>query len=313
MTIDASLQPYLDTWKAAWRHVTQDAPPQVRRAMLEKLADASRKPLPEGVSSQVVTVEGGPRPVRVRLFRPASALPVPALVYMHGGGWIQGSPETHDEIAAFIAAQARTLVASVDYALAPENPFPAAVEDCAAVVRWVFAQAGDLAVRPDAIAVGGDSAGANLAAAMTLLFRGTSHGLRAQVLFYPPVDFAHDRPSIRENAEGPIITARSLPEVAALYLPNPDDRTNPLAAPMLAQEHRNLPAAFVAVAEHDPLRDEGADYARALQAAGVPAVLHEGRGLFHGYLRAMSLAPVARAPLEAACRWLAERVGQPHS
>lgn len=301
--IDPSLQPYLDHWKAAWSDVAPDAPASVRRAKLEQLAEEARRPLPPGVTSEVMTVAGGRRPVRVRLFRPAGAS-LPALVYMHGGGWIQGSPETHDEIAAFIADRAGQLVLSVDYALAPENPFPAAIEDCAAVLHHVFDNAAALGVDTRAVSVGGDSAGANLAAAMTLSFRGTDRALRAQMLFYPPVDFAHDRPSITENADGPIITAKSLPGVAALYLANPADRTNPLAAPMLAESHSGLPPAFIAVAEHDPLRDEGRDYARALQRAGVATVLHEGKGLFHGYLRALSLAPIAREPLDAACDWL---------
>lgn len=309
MAIDPSLKPYLDGWKAAWQHVAPDAPIAVRRALLERLAKEARKPLPPGVTSEVVTVDGGPRPVRVRLFRSTATSAVPAMAYMHGGGWMQGSPETHEEIAAFITSQTGHLVASVDYALAPEYPFPAAVEDCAAVVRWLFAQADVLRIRPDAISVGGDSAGANLAAAMTLKFRGTAQSPKAQVLFYPAVDFAHDRPSIHENADGPIITARSLPGTAALYLPDPADRQNPLAAPMLAATHRHLPPAYIAVAEHDPLRDEGRDYARALEAEGVPVALHEGKGLFHGYLRAMSMARVAKAPLESACRWLQGRVG----
>ncbi|MHB2168702.1 alpha/beta hydrolase [Alsobacter sp. R-9] len=304
--IDPSLQPYLDGWSEAWRDVPRGAPVSVRRAKLEALSEASRKPLPPGIVSEVVTVPGGPRPVRVRLFRPQGGFR-PALVYMHGGGWMQGSPETHDEIAAAIADRAGHAVFSVDYALAPENPFPAAVEDCAAVVRWVFGHAAALGVDPAAVSVGGDSAGGNLAAAMTLLFRGSPQALRCQVLFYPAVDFAHDRLSVRENAAGPIITAESLPGTAAMYLPNPADRRNPLAAPMLAESHAGLPPAFVAVAEHDPLRDEGRDYAKALQAAGVDTMLHEGRGLFHGYLRAMSLAPVAREPLDTACAWLAAR------
>lgn len=310
MAIDASLQPYLDGWTAAWQHLAPDAPITARRALLEKLSTEARKPLPDGVTTEVVTVVGGPRPVRVRLFRPTAAGAIPAMAYMHGGAWMQGSPETHDEIAAFVAAETGHLVASIDYALAPEHPFPAAVEDCAAVVRWLFGQAHALRIRPDAISVAGDSAGANLAAAMTLMFRGTAQAIRSQMLFYPAVDFAHDRPSVKENADGPIITAKSLAGPAALYLPDPADRTNPLAAPMLAESHAGLPPAYVAVAEHDPLRDEGRDYARALEAAGVPVEVHGGKGLFHGYLRAMSLAPVAKAPLARACAWLREQVGR---
>ena len=307
--IDPSLQPYLDHWAKAWADLPPGAPPAQRRELLERLSDAARKPLPPGVASTVEHVDGTQRSVRVRLFRPASARPVPCLVYMHGGGWMQGSPETHDEITAAIAHDAGHLVVSVDYALAPEHPFPAAVDDCAAVLRWVHARAGDLGVAGDAVSIGGDSAGANLAAAMTLLFRGTAQAPRAQLLFYPPVDFAHDRPSIRENADGPIITARSLAEAPLLYLSRPADRDDPLAAPMLAASHAGLPPAFIAVAEHDPLRDEGRDYAERLRTSGVDVVLHEGRGLFHGYLRAMSWAPVAREPLTAACAWLSRQAG----
>lgn len=307
--IDPSLQPYLDHWAKAWADLPPGATPAMRRERLEQLSDAARKPLPPGVESTVAHVDGPARRVRVRLFRPASAEPLPCLVYMHGGGWMQGSPETHDEITAAIAHDARHIVVSVDYALAPELPFPAAVDDCAAVLRWVHASAEALGVDSSAVSVGGDSAGANLAAAMTLLFRGAAQAPRSQLLFYPPVDFAHDRPSIRENADGPIITARGLAEGPALYLPRPGDRTDPLAAPMLAASHEGLPPAFIAVAEHDPLRDEGRDYAERLRASGVDVVLHEGRGLFHGYLRAISWAPVAREPLTAACAWLSQRTG----
>lgn len=302
--IDPTLQPYLDHWAQAWADLPPDATPAMRRAHLEQLSDAARKPLPPGLVSTVGHVEGPGRSVRVRLFRPATAGPLPCLVYMHGGGWMQGSPETHDEITAAIAQEAGHLVVSVDYALAPEHPFPAAVDDCAAVLRAVHAAADAFGIDAARVSVGGDSAGANLAAAMTLMFRGTPQAPRAQLLFYPPVDFAHDRPSIRENADGPIITTRGLAEGPALYLPRPGDRTDPRAAPMLAASHAGLPPAFIAVAEHDPLRDEGRDYAQRLRDSGVEVVLHEGRGLFHGYLRAMSWAPVARAPLTDACAWL---------
>jgi acetyl esterase len=222
---------------------------------------------------------------------------------MHGGGWSQGSPETHDEITATLAGDCRATVYSVDYALAPESPFPAAVEDCRAVVEWLFANAVRENVRFDAISVGGDSAGANLAAAMTLIFRGTPQRIRGQLLFYPPVDFTHSRPSFTENADGPIIKTRSMPAVMALYLPNAADRTNPLAAPIRAASHRGLPPAFIAVAEHDPLRDDGIAYAETLEAAGVPVTLHRGRGLFHGYLRALSWAACVRSAFGEACAW----------
>jgi acetyl esterase len=301
--IDPSLKPYLDRWKDAWKAMPADASVADRRVMLERLSDQVRKPLPAGMTSTVMQVPA-PRPVRVRLFRPAGPGPLPAVVYMHGGGWMQGSPETHDEIAATMAQLSGHLVVSVDYALAPELPFPAAIEDCVAVTRWMAAEAASLNLDADRISVAGDSAGANLAAALTLYFRGTTPRFRSQVLFYPPVDFAYDRPSVAENANGPIITAQSLAPVGRMYVPKAEDRLNPLAAPFLAQSHAGLPPAFVAVAEHDPLRDEGRDYAARLRAAGVETELNEGSGLFHGFLRALGEAPIALAPMEQACAWL---------
>jgi acetyl esterase len=302
--IDRELEPYLAMWSQAWSDVPADAPVATRRAKLEQLADVARQPLPTGIESVVTHVGNGERPVRVRIFRPISGQASAGLIYMHGGGWMQGSPETHDAIAAGIAGANRQAVISVDYSLAPEHPFPAAVEDCRAVVEWVFANARALNIRPSAIAIGGDSAGGNLAAAMTLAFRGKPQRFAGQLLFYPPVDFAFDRPSVSENANGPIITAASLPGVMKMYLPNPADRTNPLAAPLLAPDHAGLPPAFIAIAKHDPLRDEGREYAEKLAAAGVPVELHAGEGMIHGYLRAMSDSSAVRAAFGAACEWL---------
>ncbi len=301
--IDPTLQPYLDRWAKAWSVLPGDASVSARRSMLEQLSDEARKPLPAGMTSTVMHVPAS-RPVRVRLFRPAQTGPLPALIYMHGGGWMQGSPETHDEITAYIAEQTGHLVVSVDYALAPELPFPAALDDCTAVAHWLVVEARSLDVAADRISTAGDSAGANLAAALCIKLRGAKPHLRAQLLFYPPVDFAHNRPSVQENANGPIITAQSLGPVADMYLPNAEDRLNPLAAPMLAINHEGLPPAFIAVAEHDPLRDEGRDYAAQLRASAVAVELDEGKGLFHGYLRAMSEAQIARKPLDKACAWL---------
>jgi acetyl esterase len=195
-------------------------------------------------------------------------------------------------------------VISVDYAKAPERPFPAAVDDVRAVVGWVFDEAASLGLRPDAVAIGGDSAGANLAAAMTLVFRGTPRRLQAQLLVYPACDFDMDRPSYRENAAGPIVTTASMPAVNAMYCPNPADLRHPLAAPLLADDHAGLPPCYIAVAEHDPLRDSGLAYAEALRAAGVPVELDRGTGLIHGYLRAMHYCADARASFARMCRWL---------
>jgi acetyl esterase len=302
--IDPELQSFLRMWQQAWSDTLGDAPVAARRVVLERISEQTREPLRPGFESTVEIVAGGSRQVRVRIFRPIAGPASPALIFMHGGAWMVGSPETHHQLAGSITEKTHQTVISVDYALAPEYPFPAAIEDCQTVVRWVFTNADALNIRQNAISVGGESSGANLAAAMALHFRGTAQQFRGQLLFYPPVDFTHSRPSFFENADGPLLTTASMINAMAVYVPNPTNRHNPLAAPLQAENHTDLPPAFITVAEHDPLRDDGLAYAEKLMAAGVPVQLHRGAGLIHGYLRALSYSAAARAVLDAACIWL---------
>jgi acetyl esterase len=305
------LQAFLDDWAQAWAPLAPGASPAERRAHFEQVARQMRAPTPQGVSDMEMWAEHAEhlgRRVRLRRFRHEAGVAAstgrPALIYMHGGAWMQGSPETHWDITAAIAAHTGRVVYSVDYALAPEQPFPAAVLDVQAVVQWLCEQADAEGLDRQAIAIGGDSAGGNLAASATLHFRGSSCALQGQLLIYPGVDFRTDRYSHRENANGPIVSVASMPFVNANYCPNPADRMNPLAAPLLAPRHDGLPPAFVAVAQHDPLRDEGIAYAKALQAAGVATHLDPGDGLIHGYLRAMAYSPAVRERFAQMCRWL---------
>jgi len=305
--IHPELQGFLSDWARHWAELPLPATPAQRRAHFERVAERMRQPTPAGVGTDEqhrIALPGSARSVRVRVFRPKATGPRPAMIYMHGGAWMQGSPETHWDITARMAAACEMVVISVDYALAPEHPFPAAVDDCRAVVQWAFDQSTVLGLRREAIAIGGDSAGGNLAAAMTLAFRDSSVRLRAQLLIYPGVDFSLDRPSHRENADGPIITVASMPAVNAMYCPDPKDLRSPLAAPLLAESHAGLPAAYIAVAEHDPLRDEGIAYADALRAAGVAVALDRGPSLIHGYLRAMAYCADARSSFARMCDWL---------
>lgn len=310
--IHPDIQRFLKDWDAAWASLAAGSGAVERRAHFEKVAAAMREPHPEGIVTRehrVQVPETGAQ-VRVRVFGPAQVNgPVPALVYMHGGAWMQGSPETHWDITAGIAAQNQQIVISVDYALSPENPFPRAVYEVVAVVRWAHQQADALGIRADAIAVGGDSAGGNLAAAATLVLRGTSDAPKAQLLIYPATDFSTNRDSHRENANGPLVTVASMPAVNAMYCPDPGDLLNPLAAPLRAESHAGLPPAFVAVAQHDPLRDEGIAYAQALQAAGVQVQLDRGEELIHGYLRAKAYCEPVRERFVAMGRWLKTTLG----
>jgi acetyl esterase len=311
--INPELQPFLRWWDEKWAVLPPAAPPQARRAIINAISDELRQPLPAAVTLEERQVPHGDRPVRVCIFRNTAVRPAPALIFMHGGGFVQGSPETHDAITAGIAERTGYTVVSVDYALAPEHRFPVALRQCEEVVRWTFAHAPELGIRGDAIVVGGDSAGGNLAAALTLVFRGTAQAIKGQLLIYPVVEFNPMRPSMIENANGPIITAAGVPGARALYCPDPADQKDPLFAPMLADDHAGLPTAYIAIAEHDPLRDEGKAYGDKLRAAGVPVELHAGTGLFHGYLRALTLSGAVRDAFGGMCDWLRRLAANRHA
>lgn len=306
LMINPQLEPFLKVWGEKWSVLPPGATPAERRKRFEVIASEMRLPTPDDVDcSAEHWVESVAGPVRVRVFRHRDGGVQPCLIYMHGGAWMQGSPETHWDITARIASWNRQTVVSVDYDLAPEYPFPAAIDQCTAVGRWVHAQAGKLGIDPARIAVGGDSAGGNLAAAMALDLRGSEVPLIAQLLVYPACDFDRSRPSYAENAEAPLLQVKGMDAVNAMYSPDTTQLTrNPRVAPLLAESHAGLPPAFVAVAQNDPLRDSGLAYAEALTKAGVPVTLSRGEGLIHGYLRAMEWCEASRDSLKAMADWL---------
>ncbi|WP_425049844.1 alpha/beta hydrolase fold domain-containing protein [Psychromarinibacter sp. S121] len=297
---------FLEVWDAKWATLGPDATPADRRLHFEGVARDMRLPTPPEVETDEehwIDSDGGP--VRVRIFRHASGGTQPALIYMHGGGWMQGSPETHWDITARIAAWNRQTVISVDYALAPEHPFPEGYLQVLAVARWAQATAGSLGIDPAKIAIGGDSAGGNLAAAVALACRDEGVPLCAQLLIYPACDFDRSRPSYAENAEGPLLKVAGMAKTNALYCPDVEQlNTDPRIAPLAAESHAGLPPAFVAVAQNDPLRDSGVAYAEALKAAGVEVTEDSGEGLIHGYLRGMEYCADCETKLRAMAAWL---------
>ncbi|GIQ76935.1 alpha/beta hydrolase [Bradyrhizobium sp. RD5-C2] len=303
MAIDPELAPFIARLDEAWPEPPLSLPVSAWRDRVEQLSAAARTSYPAGLIVETLIIDA-PRPVRVRIYRPASARPLPALIYMHGGGWVIGSIDSHDAITAAIAADTPCVVISVDYARAPEHPFPAAIEDCAAAVRWTFGNAARFGIDPRAICVGGDSAGGNLAAAMTLAFRESDHALCGQLLIYPCVDVDFDRPSYLSEAEAPYLKAREMIWFWNQYCRDVLQRQNPLAVPMRARSHSDLPPAFIVVAEHDPLRDDGHAYAERLKAAGVQVTFRPGRGLIHGFVRARGLCAAAQAEHLAMTAWL---------
>jgi acetyl esterase len=246
----------------------------------------------------------------VRVYRPRSDGPLPVLFYFFGGGWVVGSLDTSDAICRALAGMVPCVIVSVGYRLAPEHPFPAAVDDCYAAVKWVADHASELGADSGRIAVAGDSSGGNLAAAMTLMARDDDGPpISAQVLVYPPTRTGAATKSMRDNTDPMFFNATSSAWFWHHYLADPADGDSPLASPLNAADHSGLPAALVITAEFCPLRDEGEAYADALSLAGVPVESHRYTGLPHGFLAMASVLDTARDALASIANFLHQRLG----
>jgi len=264
------------------------------------------------VESEDSTVPGPEGDVGVRIYRPRGAgTRLPVLVYYHGGGWVIGDLNTHDHACRELCAGAGCIVVAVDYRLAPEARFPAAVDDSWAALQWVASNATDLGGDPDRIAVGGDSAGGNLPAVMSLLARDAGGPrLALPLLVYPAVDMEFSRPSIDENADGYVLTKDHMIWFRGHYLGSEADRRDFRASPILADDHGGLPPALVITAEFDPLRDEGRDYAEKLRAAGVPVTLSNYEGQVHVFFQLSPILDGGRKVMGEACAALREAFGE---
>jgi acetyl esterase len=224
------------------------------------------------------------------------------LVYFHGGGQVFGDLDTHDPVCRFVASAAGVGVLAIDYRLAPEHPFPAAADDAVAALAFAFEHAERLGFDPRRIAVGGDSAGGNLAAVTALAAKAGEVPMPAfQLLFYPWVDCSRKRRSYELFGDGFLLTADEMDWFRDHYLPAVEDRARWRASPLLAPDHSGLPPAYVVTAGFDPLRDEGEEYARALQAAGVPTVLRRHDGLLHSFVNQTAVNRAARDAMLEAC------------
>jgi len=230
------------------------------------------------------TIPGPAGEIPLRIYTPEVRGSLPVLVYFHGGGWVIGTFDTHDGVCRHLAKQAQAIVISVDYRLAPEHKFPAAAEDCYAATLWAADNAGSLGADAKRLAVGGDSAGGNLAAVVSLMARDRGKPRIAfQLLIYPVTDHAYDTASYRANAEGYLLTKDAMVWFWNHYLGGKADGANPYASPLRAASLAGLPRAMVVTAEFDPLRDEGEAYAQKLRDAGVPVKMKRYDGLIHGF------------------------------
>lgn len=222
--------------------------------------------------------------VPVRIYWPTDARPLPALVYFHGGGWVLGSVDVYDGTVRDLANASGCVVISVDYRLAPEHRFPAAVDDAFAATVWTERHADELGVDAARIAVGGDSAGGNLAAAVTLLARERGGPKIAhQLLIYPVTDHSFETPSYHRNAEGFGLTRSQMIWFSQSYLCGAVDAEDPRASPLRATTLRALPPATIVTAGYDPLRDEAEQYAKRLEDEGVAVSVQRYPGMIHGF------------------------------
>jgi acetyl esterase len=272
----------------------------------------------------MVTASGGPemaervdrfvdargRRIFCRVFRPVTDRPLPTLVYFHGGGWVWANVDTHDRMTREYAAAGPVAVVSVDYSLSPEAKFPTALEECAAVVRFVAERGSEWGLDPKRILVGGDSAGGNLALATALLLRDTGGpALKGILANYPVSDSRFDTPSYQEfGAGGYGLNLERMSFYWNVYAPHDIDRLHPLAAPLRA-DLTGLPPVMVLLAELDVLRSEGEALVEKLRLQGVPVETHTFSGTVHGFLRATATVQKARDAVSMAGDWMVKVAG----
>lgn len=267
-------------------------------------------PTVEIAERREVIIDAQGSQIPARLYHPEPGVVLPLTVFFHGGGWVHGTLETHDRLAATLAREAACAVLSVAYRLAPEHPFPAAYKDALAAIHWAVGAAAELGIDPGRIALAGDSAGGNLAAAAAQSLAGDP-AIRHQLLIYPALDASCSAPSFGTEFPG-FLSSGQMRWYWDQYAPDrngktlaSDRRASPMAGPIAA----NMPAATIVVAGNDPLHDEAVAYAEKLQAAGVPCALQSYPGAIHGFASLVGLVPLANEAVSAAAKALRASLG----
>ena len=305
MPVDPQIQGMLDMLEQMGGRTLAEGTPAEARAGFRLLTVDMRRPehVVAVASVEELTVPGDHGAMAARIYRPEADGPLPTVVFFHGGGFVIGDLDTHDNQCRTVCREVEAVVLSLAYRLAPEDRFPAAVDDCRAAASWAAEHVDRLGGDPQRIAVAGDSAGGNLAAVVAQHARDAgAPRLAAQLLIYPAVDFRDDDsayPSRVENAEGYFLTREDMRWFSDSYAEGADP-ADPRLSPLLG-DLEGLPPAVVVTAEYDPLRDEGEAYARALEAAGVPVVLERHAGMIHGFFDLSALSPAAADGVRRAC------------
>ncbi|HUO05002.1 MAG TPA: alpha/beta hydrolase [Candidatus Binataceae bacterium] len=284
--LDPQMKLIVDVLNSAGPMFLRAETPEQARDKMRALLEANQPPLPdiEGVEDRHIPGPAGQVPIRI--YTPSGRTAPGVMVFFHGGGWVLGDLSSHDALCRKLANGAGCVVVSVDYRLAPEHKFPAAAEDSFAAVKWTAENAAELGAEPGRIAVGGDSAGGNLAAATALMARDRGGpAIRFQLLIYPAVDASLETHSQKEfSADGLILSRADMQWFWGHYLSSTADRVNPYASPLRAKSLSGLPPALIITASHDPLRDEGEAYAKRLIEAGVRAACTRYDGVTHGFV-----------------------------
>lgn len=294
MELDPKIRAFLDSPMAQMPPVEQFTPPLLREALKQFPAPVLNPPIHAVRDLKVPGAQGS---ILVRLYTPSAARSLPLIVFFHGGGFVICNVDMYDDLCRMLANFAGCAVASVEYRLAPEAPFPVPLEDCYAALKWLAAHGAELGLDPARLAVAGDSAGGNLAAATAILARDRQGpALRYQGLIYPCVDPACESASAKALATGYLLTRDTMLWFWGHYLKNAADRNNPLASPLRA-DLKGLPPATVVTAEFDPLRDEGEAYADSLRAAGVEVTGRRYLGMIHGFASMPYVTAVASRAL----------------
>jgi len=314
---DDRWDPEMRAFQAMMEERAKDFPPTRLEVPLDDsraVTEALNLPLAEGgprmaeTSDRWLPIRG--RRLLCRVHRPMAGRKLPVLIYIHGGGFVWNSIDTHDRLMREYAAAGGCAVVGPDYALSPEARFPQALDECATVVRWIARHGAEWGLDPSRIVLGGDSAGGNLAAASAVLLRETDpvFGLRGLLLNYGVFDCRFDTPSYKEFAEGHFLTRDKMRFYWDCYAPRPVDRRNPLAAPLRA-DLRGLPPVLMHVAELDVLHSENAEMADRLRAAGASVDYEVFPGTLHGFLRAQDHVAKARQAVASAGAWLRRVMG----
>jgi acetyl esterase len=308
VTLDPDAAAVYKAFQEAGRPPYETVPPATARELYLAGRAVSNPEPPELESARSLSIPAPHGAMPARLYTPKRLRKTgglaPGLVFFHGGGWVIGDLDSHDVVCRKLAHEGELIVISVDYRLAPEHKFPAAADDAIIATRWIAANAGQLGIDPAQLLVGGDSAGGNLAAVVALAARDGGPKLAGQVLIYPATDFAMSHPSHREPETSILLTHSVIKWFCNHYLNSAADIEHWKASPARAQTLAGLPPAYVLTAGADPLRDEGAEYAARLKAAGMAVTYRHFPGQFHGFFTMGKLLQQANVALTEIADWL---------